>query len=70
MNLRFCRSNRREASFQKPDTSAARRTNRHWHGATPTTAMTRIAVQEAENGKLVEWMEKVADEAYLVGPTS
>mgnify|MGYP006951331094 CR=1 FL=1 len=66
MNLQFCRSNRREASFQKPGKSAARRTN---HGATPTTAMTHIAVQEAKNGKLVEWMEKVADEAYLVGPT-
>src|ERR1700724_2792414 len=30
---------------------------RHWHGATPTTAMTHIAVQEALNGKPVEWME-------------
>ena len=37
---------------------------KHWHGATPTTAMTHIAVQEALNGKAVEWMEKVSDEQY------
>jgi quercetin dioxygenase-like cupin family protein len=37
---------------------------KHWHGATPTTAMTHIAVQEALNGKQVEWMEKVTDEQY------
>src|SRR3979411_208721 len=30
---------------------------KHWHGATPTTAMTHIAIQEALNGKVVEWME-------------
>jgi len=37
---------------------------KHWHGATPTTAMTHIAIQEALNGKVVEWMEKVSDEQY------
>ncbi|HZJ47293.1 MAG TPA: cupin domain-containing protein [Pyrinomonadaceae bacterium] len=37
---------------------------RHWHGATPTTGMTHIAIQEALNGKVVEWMEKVTDEQY------
>src|SRR5437763_11668426 len=37
---------------------------KHWHGATPTTAMTHIAIQEQLNGKAVEWMEKVADEHY------
>jgi quercetin dioxygenase-like cupin family protein len=37
---------------------------RHWHGATPTTAMTHIAVQERLNGKYVEWMEKVTDQEY------
>jgi quercetin dioxygenase-like cupin family protein len=37
---------------------------RHWHGATPTTAMTHIAIQEALDGKAVEWMEKVSDEQY------
>lgn len=37
---------------------------KHWHGATPTTAMTHIAIQEQLNGKAVEWMEKVSDEQY------
>jgi quercetin dioxygenase-like cupin family protein len=37
---------------------------KHWHGATPTTAMTHIAIQEALNGKAVEWLEKVSDEQY------
>ena len=37
---------------------------RHWHGATPTTAMTHIAIQEALDGKVVNWMEKVSDEEY------
>jgi quercetin dioxygenase-like cupin family protein len=34
----------------------------HWHGAAPTTAMIHIAIQEALDGKVVEWMEKVSDE--------
>ena len=37
---------------------------KHWHCATPTTAMTHIAIQEALDGKVVEWMEKVSDEQY------
>lgn len=37
---------------------------KHWHGATPTTAMTHIAIQESLNGKHVEWMEHVTDEQY------
>src|SRR3954447_23802830 len=37
---------------------------KHWHGAAPTTAMTHIAIQEALDGKNVEWMEKVSDEQY------
>ena len=37
---------------------------KHWHGATPATAMTHIAIQEALDGKAVEWMEKVTDEQY------
>jgi quercetin dioxygenase-like cupin family protein len=39
---------------------------KHWHGATPTTAMTHIAVQEALDGKAVEWMEPVSDAQYQV----
>jgi quercetin dioxygenase-like cupin family protein len=37
---------------------------RHWHGATPRTALTHIAIAEALDGKSVEWMEKVSDEQY------
>jgi quercetin dioxygenase-like cupin family protein len=37
---------------------------KHWHGASPTTAMTHIAVQESVDGKNVDWMEKVTDEQY------
>jgi quercetin dioxygenase-like cupin family protein len=37
---------------------------KHWHGATPTTAMTHIAIQEQLNGKAVDWMEKVSEEQY------
>lgn len=37
---------------------------KHWHGASPTTAMTHIAIHEAMNGKTVDWMEKVTDEQY------
>ncbi len=39
---------------------------KHWHGASPTNGMTHIAIQEQLNGKVVEWMEKVTDEQYLV----
>ena len=38
---------------------------KHWHGATSTTAMTHIAVQERLDGKVVDWMEHVSDEQYL-----
>jgi len=37
---------------------------KHWHGASPATAMTHIAVQESLNGKVVDWMEQVSDEQY------
>ena len=37
---------------------------KHWHGASATTAMTHIALQETLNGKVVDWMEKVSDEQY------
>jgi quercetin dioxygenase-like cupin family protein len=37
---------------------------KHWHGATSTTAMTHIAIQEHLDGKAVEWMEHVSDEEY------
>jgi len=37
---------------------------KHWHGAAPMTAMTHIAIQEALDGKVVDWMEHVTDEQY------
>jgi quercetin dioxygenase-like cupin family protein len=37
---------------------------KHWHGATPSTSMTHIAIQEQLNGEAVHWMEKVSDEQY------
>ena len=40
---------------------------KHWHGASPTTAMTHIAVQESLDGKSVDWMEQVSDEQYGAG---
>jgi len=39
--------------------------HKHWHGATSTTAMTHIAIQEALDGKNVQWLEKVTDAQYL-----
>lgn len=43
---------------------------KHWHGASPTTAMTHIAIQEALDGKAVEWMEHVSDDEYEGGPNA
>ena len=40
---------------------------KHWHGATSTTAMTHIAIQEKLDGKVVDWLEHVTDEQYLKG---
>lgn len=37
---------------------------KHWHGATPKTAMTHIAIVQKLDGKIVEWMEHVSDEQY------
>ncbi|MBS0855429.1 MULTISPECIES: cupin domain-containing protein [Tatumella] len=39
---------------------------KHWHGASPQNSMTHIAIAEAENGSVVEWMEKVTDEQYAI----
>lgn len=37
---------------------------KHWHGAAPDSAMTHIAIQEAEGGKTVVWLEQVTDDQY------
>jgi quercetin dioxygenase-like cupin family protein len=41
---------------------------KHWHGASATAAMQHIAIQEALDGKAVDWMEHVSDEQYRAGP--
>lgn len=38
---------------------------KHWHGASPTTAMTHVAMQEQLDGKTAEWLEQVSDVQYL-----
>jgi quercetin dioxygenase-like cupin family protein len=43
---------------------------KHWHGATPATAMTHIAIVEVLDGKSADWMEKVADDVYVAAPAS
>lgn len=43
---------------------------KHWHGATATTGMAHIAIQEQRDGKTVEWMEKVSDEQYRAGSSA
>ena len=43
---------------------------KHWHGATPETAMSHIAVQEHEDGTAAFWNEKVSDEVYNSGAKS
>jgi quercetin dioxygenase-like cupin family protein len=40
---------------------------RHWHGATPATSCTHVAIAEALDGKSVAWMEHVSDQQYLAG---
>jgi quercetin dioxygenase-like cupin family protein len=40
---------------------------KHWHGASPSSAMTHIAIQEELDGKVVEWMEHVSDGEYKRG---
>ncbi|WP_296019269.1 cupin domain-containing protein [Agrobacterium cavarae] len=40
---------------------------KHWHGASPQTAMTHIAIQEVKDGKVVDWMEHVTDTQYAGG---
>ncbi len=37
---------------------------KHWHGASPTTAMTHVAIQEQVDGKTADWMEHVSEEQY------
>src|SRR6266508_776252 len=43
---------------------------KHWHGATPTTAMTHISIVEQLEGQSADWMEKVSDEQYQAGSSA
>ena len=43
---------------------------KHWHGASGETAMTHIAIQEALDGTVVDWLEQVSDEQYREAPAS
>ena len=43
---------------------------KHWHGATETTAMTHISIVEQLEGKSADWMEKVSDEQYQAGSSA
>jgi len=60
--------------FQAPDPALVQGASvtfepgaKHWHGATPTTGMTHIAIQERKDGKVVDWMEQVSDQQYRAG---
>ncbi|UAB79683.1 cupin domain-containing protein [Erythrobacter sp. SCSIO 43205] len=54
-----------KVEFYEGDILLCPKDKKHWHGATPTQAMTHIALQEALDGTNVTWMEKVTDEQYL-----
>jgi quercetin dioxygenase-like cupin family protein len=43
---------------------------KHWHGATPTTAMTHIAIVEHRDGVSADWMEQVSDAEFATGPAT
>ena len=47
------------------DTVWIRPEEEHWHGASATNSMTHIAIQEALNGSVAKWLEKVSDDQYL-----
>jgi quercetin dioxygenase-like cupin family protein len=53
--------------FAAGDILLCPRDRRHWHGATPESSMTHVAIQEALNGTNVTWMEQVTDDEYLAG---
>ena len=56
--------------FQVGDVLWCSPEHKHWHGSTPTQAMTRIAIQESLNGWPVQWMEQVTDAQCSAGPAT
>jgi quercetin dioxygenase-like cupin family protein len=55
--------------FTAGDILLCPRDTRHWHGATPESSMSHVAIQEALDGTNVTWMQKVTDDEYLAGPS-
>ena len=53
--------------FATGDILLCPRDRRHWHGATPESSMSHVAIQEALDGTNVTWMEQVTDDEYLAG---
>jgi len=54
--------------FSAGDVLLCPRDRRHWHGATPESSMSHVAIQETLDGTNVTWMDKVTDDEYLAGP--
>jgi hypothetical protein len=50
--------------FRSGNSRCPFRCEKHWHDASPTTALTHIVIQEKLDGKVVDWMEHVSDEQY------
>jgi quercetin dioxygenase-like cupin family protein len=55
--------------FAAGDILLCPRNRPHWHGATPESSMTHVAIQESLEGANVSWMEHLTDEEYRVGPS-
>jgi len=56
-----------KVEFSEGDILWCPKDKKHWHGATPHSSMVHVAIQEAEDGTNVTWMEKVSDEEYFAG---
>jgi len=54
--------------FSAGDVLLCHRDRRHWHGATPESSMSHVAIQETLDGTNVTWMDKVTDDEYRAGP--
>lgn len=59
--------NGKKITINEGDTVWCPPDHRHWHGATSTTSMSHIAIQEKHDGSNVHWMETVSDDTYLSG---
>ena len=55
--------------FAAGDILLCPRNRPHWHGATPASSMTHVAIQESLDGTNINWMDQVTHEEYLAGPS-